>query len=258
MLSDSSLMFGIVIKGILRVLPLIFLILTAAILFRHRTVKGWFGEKITAVGLLSKLDKDIYHAIHDVIIPAPDGTTQVDHVLVSKYGLFVIETKNIRGWIYGDTQNDRWTQNVYGKKSQFQNPLKQNYRHTKCLAEFLKIDHGLIRSVVFFIGDCEFKTPMPSNVLNQGLSSYIEKFTQECLKKNKVKEIKDRLLALKQDKSLNHRTHLASLRERHDLATTCPKCGAQLIERIAKQGSHAGNTFVGCSNYPRCNYLREN
>ncbi len=115
----------------------------------------------------------------------------------------------------------------------------------------------MIRPVVFFIGDCEFKTPMPSNVLNKGLSSYIKQFTQVCLKENQVIEIKDRLLMLKQDKSLNHRTHLVSLREHHDLATTCPKCGGQLIERIAKQGSHAGNTFMGCSNYPWCKYIRK-
>ncbi len=258
MLSGYSPMFGTVINGILFVLPLIFLILTAAVLFRHRAVKGWFGEKVTAAGMWSKLDKDIYHAIHDVIIPSPNGTTQIDHILVSKYGIFVIETKNIQGWIYGDPQNDKWTQNIYGNKSQFQNPLKQNYRHTKCLAEFLKIDNNLIRSVVFFIGDCEFKTPMPSNVLNKGLSFYIKEFTRECINKNQVEEIKDRLLMLKQDKSLNHRTHLVSLRERHESATTCPQCGGKLVERIAKQGSHAGNFFIGCSNYPRCKYIRKN
>ncbi len=97
MLSGYSLLFETVTKGILFVLPLVFLILIAAFLLKHRTVKGWLGEKVTGVGLLTKLDKDIYHAIHDVIIPSLDGTTQIDHILVSKYGIFVIETKNIQG-----------------------------------------------------------------------------------------------------------------------------------------------------------------
>jgi restriction system protein len=227
-----------------------------AILLKKRTVKGWIGEKVTSAGMWALLDKNKYRRIDDVIIPASDGTTQIDHVLVSKYGIFVIETKNYQGWIYGNPQDDKWTQNIYGKKNQFQNPIKQNYRHTKCLAEFLKIDDGLVKPMVFFIGNCEFKTPMPSNVLNGGLIPYIREFTEDILTAKQVEEIEGNLLKLKQDKSLNLDAHLESLRKRHESTTTCPKCGGQLIERVAKKGSSAGKSFLGCSNYPRCKYIK--
>ena len=66
------------------------------------------------------------------MVPSRNGTTQIDHILVSAYGIFVIETKNLKGWIFGSAENATWTQVLAGKKYPFQNPLKQNYRHTRC------------------------------------------------------------------------------------------------------------------------------
>jgi hypothetical protein len=229
----------------------------AVTVFKHRKTKGWIGERVTTAGLWCMLDKGTYRRIDDLIIPASNGTTQIDHVLVSKYGIFVIETKNYQGWIYGKQQDDKWTQNIYGKKNQFQNPLKQNYRHSKSLTEFLKIDDGLINPLVFFIGDCEFKTIMPSNVLNRGLIPYIKGFAQERLTEKEVEDIENKLLILKQDKSLTPETHLESLRERHESTTMCPRCGGQLVERVAKKGTFTGNSFWGCSNYPGCKFIRK-
>ena len=56
-------------------------------------IRGWFGEQITALGMWLTLSKKTYWRFYDVIVPAEDGTTQIDHVLVSHYGIFVIETK---------------------------------------------------------------------------------------------------------------------------------------------------------------------
>jgi hypothetical protein len=224
-------------------------IIIALAVVKHKTGKGWLGEKVTSAGMWAMLDKDDYRKIDDVIIPTPNGTTQIDHVIISKYGIFVIETKNMRGWIFG-------TQSIYGVKHQFQNPLKQNYRHTRCLADFLKVDHDLIKSVVFFIGDCEFKTTMPRNVLNGGLISYIKEFKQVCFTSKQGEDIEKSLLLLKQDKSLNRQAHVASLSERHESSTTCPKCGGQLVSRVSKKGNMIGKSFLGCSHYPRCKYIK--
>jgi len=190
----------------------LFIAIIVISVLRFRIVKGWIGEKVTAAGMWLGLDGNVYRRTDDVIIPVSDGTTQIDHVLVSKYGIFVIETKNMKGWIFGSSHDEKWTQSIYGKKSQFQNPLRQNYRHVKCLTEFLDIEEGKIKPVVFFIGDCEFKTPMPSNVLNSGLIPYIKGFKQECLTEEQVSEIEGKLITLKQDKSLNREAHIDSLR----------------------------------------------
>ena len=222
----------------------------------YNTIKGWLGEKATTFGLWVLLDKNIYRRVDNIIVPAHDGTTQIDHVLVSVYGIFVVETKNLQGWIFGSRDQSQWTQNIYGKKFRFQNPLLQNYRHTKCLSEYLRLDHDVFHSIVWFISECEFKTEMPENVLGSGFMGYLGKFTQPCLSPQQVTDIENTLLALKAGHSITKAEHLHSLEVRHDTGNACPRCGGQLVERTAKHGTSAGNRFLGCSGYPRCKYTR--
>jgi restriction system protein len=234
------------------------------------TILGWLGEKTTTFGLWLKLDENTYRRIDNVIIPARDGTTQIDHVLVSVYGIFVIETKNMKGWIFGSENQATWTQSIFGKKHQFQNPLRQNYRHTKCLAEYLGISHDLIHSVVFFIGECEFKTHMPENVLNKGLSSFIKGFSRVCFQQHEVGEIVNRLRNVKENGGISRSAHLDSLKKRHSSLSRqsnpseqsdqmkCPRCGGRLVEKVAQKGTYAGQTFKGCSGFPACKYILNN
>jgi restriction system protein len=79
------------------------------------------------VNLIARLflDKQVYTLFKNVTLPTEDGTTQIDHVIVSRYGLFVIETKNMKGWIFGSAQQKIWTQKIYRHTSKFQNPLYQ-------------------------------------------------------------------------------------------------------------------------------------
>ncbi len=89
------------------------------------------GEAFVNSAIKRKLDKTKYHLIKDVTLPTVDGTTQVDHIIVSKFCIFVIETKNMKGWIFGGERQKTWTQSIYKNKNKFQNPLHQNYKHIK-------------------------------------------------------------------------------------------------------------------------------
>lgn len=62
--------------------------------------KGWVGEMQGTLAAKIRLDSQVYRSINNVTIPTANGTTQIDHVIVSRYGIFVVETKNIKGWIY--------------------------------------------------------------------------------------------------------------------------------------------------------------
>ena len=117
-----------IIKGILKQWPFflfLFAALTLILFLKSKKGKGWAGEKAVATGMWLALDSKIYRRIDDVIIYTSSGTTQTDHIVVSKYGIFVVETKNINGWMFGNAQEDQWTQSIFGNKSRFQNPLKQ-------------------------------------------------------------------------------------------------------------------------------------
>lgn len=214
-------------------------------------IKGWFGEKLTTFGMWLRLDENIYRRIDDIILPASSGTTQIDHVLVSTFGLFVIETKNMQGWIFGGERDSSWCQSIYGHKTRFQNPLRQNFRHVECLADFLKLDRGLFHSVVFFVGECEFKTPMPPNVLCSGLGNYIKSFDESLLIQSQVAEIECKLRAVKSTSGLTKADHLESLKQRRTSTDTCPKCGGKIVALTAK---NSGKQFLGCSNFPKCRH----
>lgn len=218
--------------------------------------KGWFGEKVTSLGMWTFLDKNLYIRFHDVIVPTSNGTTQIDHILISPFGIFIIETKNIKGWIFGSDKQSTWTQSLYGSKYSFQNPLRQNFRHMKCLSQYLQINETYFHSVVFFIGECTFKTSMPKNVINHGLSTYIKSYKEVILSKQELEIIISKIQLLKDNPSLTKREHLASLKERYTSTTTCPKCGSKLVERTARKGPNAGFSFLGCSAFPKCRHTQ--
>ena len=181
-------------------------------------IKGFMGELQSKVTQWLFLDSNIYKNFNNLIINDEKGSTQIDHIIVSKYGIFVIETKNYSGWIFGNEKSNKWTQNLYGNKKQFQNPLHQNYRHTKALAKYLNVSDEKVKPVVIFWGDCEFKTSMPKHVIRGGITgntNYIKEFkevifTNEEIEKicTKIKTGKDEmgfLSGLRHAKSVNER-----------------------------------------------------
>jgi len=218
-------------------------------------IKGWAGEATGALSHWALLDKSIYFPLNNLTLPTANGTTQIDHVVVSKYGIFVIEAKNIDGWIFGDERSAQWSVVRHRRKYRIQNPLRQNYRHVKAISEFLGIEKHRLHSMVMFWGECEFKTEMPKNVMLKGYTTYIKSFTESLLSDEEVASITEALRTGALPKTWATRTaHLKSLKERHSSVTTCPKCSCPLVLRSAKSGPSAGSKFYGCSSYPKCRH----
>ena len=101
------------------------------------SIKGWIGE--TGVNFFGKIGLPFwrYHKFKNVTLPTEYGSSQIDHIIVSKYGVFVVETKMMTGWIYGKQYDKEWTQKFPNKSFKFQNPLRQNYGHIKALQAFI-------------------------------------------------------------------------------------------------------------------------
>ncbi|HKK29952.1 MAG TPA: NERD domain-containing protein [Alphaproteobacteria bacterium] len=219
-------------------------------------IRGWLGEKKTAFHMWLSLDRHIYRRFHDVIIPGINGTTQIDHILVSPYGIFIVETKNLKGWIFGSENQAKWTQSIYGGSYLFQNPLRQTFRQQKVLSEFLDLPETTIHVVIFFVGNCEFKIVVPNNVITSGLSKYIRRYRSRILSEDEIDRVSRRVKGYVSIARLKNRDHVVSLRRRLSSTTNCPKCGGRLVERTAKKGPNAGNKFLGCQNYPECKFTR--
>lgn len=219
--------------------------------------KGVMGEFVINVFAKWKLDADVYHLIKNVTLPTEDGTTQIDHIIVSVYGVFVVETKNLRGWIFGSANQKSWTQKIYKHTNTFQNPLHQNYKHTKTLQSLLDLEDKQLHSVIVFIGESEFKTDMPDNVTyGMGYIRYIQSKTEQVLSPKQVIEItqaiEDGRLARTFKNHREHARHVQNIVREKEKQNLCPKCGSEMVLRETKKGNNAGKPFWGCSAFPKC------
>ena len=146
--------------------------------------KGDVGEQIVKVAVLSKLDAAQYRHFSNLIIPAPNGTTQIDNIVVSPFGVFVIEAKYFQGWIFGGAKQEKWTHTLSRfEKYAFPNPIRQNYGHIKALAQLLRQPESRFHSVIVFAHrNCQLKTELPANVcLQHNFIEYIQGFTKNIV-----------------------------------------------------------------------------
>ena len=218
--------------------------------------KGATGEALVRLAARLRLPSEVYHQFHNITLQTRDGTTQIDHIFVSRFGVFVVETKHFKGWIFGSERDAQWTQVLFRSSFRFQNPLRQNYKHVKALEMALHLPADEIHSVIVFSGACTFKTLMPANVVRGGgYIGYIKSFQQQVLSDTQVQDILARLQASRLPQTFaTHRQHINSLRSRGDplVEPTCPRCGSRMILRTSKRGRNAGSQFWGCSSFPRC------
>lgn len=114
-------------------------------------IKGMQGEQ-EVQNILSQLPRSEYIVLNDVLLPGYKGTTQVDHIVVSLYGIFVIESKNYAGKVYGSHDAEKWSQYINGEQSNFRNPIKQNLGHVIAIEQLTRVSSENIIPLVVFTG----------------------------------------------------------------------------------------------------------
>ncbi len=200
------------------VILLLFILGTGFRIFRPQ-IKGWFGEMVLDKLLKVKLDCAKYRILHNIMLPTDDGaTTQIDHIIVSEWGIFVIETKTYSGWVFGDAKSPQWTVSHYRRKDRFQNPLRQNYKHIATLSECLGISKEYFKTIVAFCGETAFKTQMPPEVMLFGdVPDYILKQSSKAIiRTEQVPEIVDAILEWQSSLSRERKAaHVENLRRNH-------------------------------------------
>ncbi len=219
---------------------------------------GYLGEQRVAKQF-TKLELEGYKILNDIMLPTSRGTSQIDHVILSPYGIFVIETKNYKGWIYGSENSENWTQVIYKRKTSFRNPIKQNWGHICALKEVLKEfkDINYI-SIIIFAGSAELKrVNVKTDVFytNELYGTILSYRGLEQISPADLDKIYNHLSSISINGRRSRRLHNKNIISRrlntHNTSKSgiCPKCKGNLILRY----SHYGN-FFGCSNYPKCIY----
>lgn len=259
---------------------------------------GKRGEKLTERELnLVRLFGRKGEVLRNVYMPKDNGeTTEIDVVFITQKGIFVIESKNYSGWIFGDEKSTYWTAMLPNKeKNKFYNPIKQNRTHIKWLAQFLNDDTPLF-SVIVFSERCELKkmnivSPDVHVIKRHRLSATVRSIWESA--EDKINDIQldslyEKLKKLTNVDNATKAVHIESINERYKNKVSdvtresanyfnpisaenekpvaaetseenlmrCPICTGELVLRTAKRGANAGNNFYGCSNYPKCKHIR--
>lgn len=241
---------GIVMVILLFVLIVIFSLNRAKII-------GKLGKK--KVSTILRLLGTEYKVFNDVLIRNDGRTSQIDHVVISPYGVFVIETKNYKGWIYGGVNSEHWTQNIWGNKSTLVNPIRQNKGHIIALKKILpEFTSNQYKSIIVFSSRADLRSNLPREynvIYNWGLLSRIKGYQERILSQKNIDDLstalQSHMLTDKEDKKVHISNVRRSVQQRElsVWAGQCPKCGGELVLRKGKYGN-----FYGCSNYPKCTF----
>lgn len=224
--------------------------------------KGDIGE-LAVTYKLRDLDKEKYRIIHDIKLKNMGGstsTTQIDHIVISTYGIFVIETKAYKGKIYGKEKSRTWTQYLSNQKNNFMNPIFQNYAHIRAIESILEDSYPEMtyHSIIAFSGEANLDaievTKAKVCKIRYVSEAIKDLSTEEVIGKEDIGKIIEIL-----EKNKSHQTDFAHTREIKKIkkeneekikANICPKCGGELVEREGKYGK-----FIGCSNFPKCRFV---
>lgn len=245
---------------------------------------GYYGETLTErklkwLNLFGREGK----ILRNVYVPKDNGeTSEIDVLFITQKGIFVIESKNYSGWIFGDEKSPYWTVMLPNKeKNRFYNPIKQNISHMKWLKQYLEADIPLY-SIIVFSNRCQLKKV---NVVSEDvyvikrddLYAVIRRLWDkaEINQKYTIEEIYEKLEVLTHADDEAKKLHIQNINTKYgekvepvlskdinesikqEVDLICPSCGSKLILRTAKKGANIGKSFYGCTNFPKCRYTRQ-
>lgn len=229
--------------------------------YTHRETarkKGTYGEKNVS-RRLHRLPAEQYLILDDILLLSDRGLTQIDHIVVSVYGIFIIETKNYAGLITGDQYAYQWYQCIGKKRYAFRNPCMQNYAHCCAIIKLLSLSkENKPVSIVAFSNRAKLCVDTQEHVvyfsqLRRCIRSYHTSiFTQEEMCHIAI-SIREANLDSKEarERHLEQMETEAAYRNFARKNGLCPRCGGALVLR---QGKYSA--FYGCRNYPKCRYTQ--
>ncbi len=231
----------------------------ASIIFRifQPKIKGYLGEKSVAT-ILSFLPSDKYKIVNDILIKSNGRTIQIDHLVISIYGIFVIETKNYKGWITGSDNSEYWTKNMFGNKYKFYNPIKQNKAHILALNKQLGIRLNNFIPIIAFSNRADLRINTAYNVIyTTQINRLIKEYTDIKFQETDIQKLYEKISQLNIVSPEARKQHISEVRniiatkEQMIQQGICPRCGHSLVFRSGKY-----RDFFGCNNYPKCRFTK--
>lgn len=195
----------------------------------------------------------VKHVFNDYVIFDNGHTTQIDHIIVNRFGVFVIETKNYSGAIYGREEDHEWTQVLGGgnEKHKLYNPIKQNASHIHSLKKI--IGDAPVRSLIVLVQN-NAQNINSNNVIGLKSLQNVLYSGAVVLSPTQIDSIGEKLTRNNKRPFVSNEVHVNNVKRQQDkvLNNICPRCNAPLVLKKGKYGD-----FWGCSNYPNCKFIKK-
>jgi restriction system protein len=173
------------------------------------------AEYKIATLLANNLSHKDYYIFNNLYLPSKiNGTTQIDHIVVSRFGVFVIESKHCSGWVFANTNKRAdWYLTTGKNKYPFYSPVRQNHAHVCAILEQMGFLKDRVEGLVVFTGDYVFKTPKPKKVFSEeDLVDYIKSKKQRSLKEGELFAVIGKLSMLCQTNDTTKEEHIETVR----------------------------------------------
>ncbi|MBI1341917.1 MAG: hypothetical protein GC171_03170 [Terrimonas sp.] len=236
------------------VVIIVVLFVFVILFFKSPKTKGAIGELRVKLSLGGDIPNEIY-IINDLLLYIDSKSHQIDHIIIRKTGIFVIETKNYSGQIYGRDNQKEWTQVLaYGReKHRFYNPILQNKSHIYALSKIVHRKDCFISIIVFPKAD--IMTYFDAYVGSiSDMKRWLKQDREEILTATEIEQLYTQLIDHKNNPRLTNEQHIDNIYNlRQSIENNiCPRCGKKLLIRNGKYGS-----FYGCSGYPYCKFIKK-
>ena len=235
--------------------------------------------------------------LFNVYLKSESGwTTEIDVVMLSPSGIFVIESKDYSGWVFGSESQKNWCQTFpagrgTSEKFTFYNPIMQNRTHIQHLRIIVGQDCP-VYSIIAFSDQCTLRDIQVDSEdvyviyrsqIAQTISSINSKASMTALSENDITTLYECMFPLTQVADATKEQHIMHVQEKQAMAyqrkeaeqariveekqkvsnyyretgmLKCPRCNGTLVIRTVKKGTNAGKQFYGCSRYPGCKYTQ--
>jgi hypothetical protein len=171
---------------LLWIVPLLLLIFFLA----SPRFRGDIAETRVRRLLASGLERNLYTVFNDVVLPSGGGTVQVDHLVVSRFGIFVIESCYVRGWISGTAVQERWRQHFTWRSVRFPNPVHRNRLQVDALQRLLDFPTAAFHPLVVLVGHKGFRKRPPEQVVSpESLLAQIRKKSRPLLSAEQANDV---------------------------------------------------------------------
>ncbi len=219
---------------------------------------GQFGEYMIEYALNSL--KGEYVILKNIYVPIRNQRTEIDLLMIHEKGIFVFESKNYNGSIYGKANELNWIEKTKkGNKYTFYNPIKQNNTHIIAIAKYLSLPKKAFSSYIVFSKRSKLKK-IPKNteqVVILKRNKMLKKLRKELKQreviytKQQIKQFKAKIKPLTNVSKKVKKEHIENTKKKY-VKNVCPFCGKKLIKKTGKYGQ-----FMSCAGYPKCKYTRQ-